>query len=280
MTQRGERRGQYQHSQETSSIHNIFFDYLEPDAQAVHSNDSTTGFGNVRTDFGRINFRLSSNGSVIENIHQSVTDNEVLLRIRLIFGDALTLYAVRRFKIESHDTNSATRLTPMQPSSLRGEIAVDGFFVGKPRPVDFSCTELDLSSIPNGTRALLTAVPSGDFDTTSSAMLYHYPDERELLAAPPHNVSAFPPLCAVGVKLGAGSHAQCSDYYIKGLYRQHTNSSAFHDFSSQLGRARLINTNGFHVVCVSASSKDAGSVFNDGVMTLRFQKKDAKDGRC
>jgi hypothetical protein len=155
-TQRGERRWQYQHSQETSSIHNIFFDYLEPDAQAVRSNDSSTGFGNVRTDFGRINIRFSSDGSVIENIHQSVTDNEVFLRIRLIFGDALTLYAVRRFKIESHDTHAATRLTPMQPSSLRSEIAVDGFFVGKPRPVDFSCTELDLSSIPNGAPHVLS----------------------------------------------------------------------------------------------------------------------------
>ena len=146
--------------------------------------------------------------------------------------------------------------------------------------VRHTCCHSFLLTLAPGTRALLTAVPSGNFDTTSSAMLYNYPDERELLAAPPHNISAFPPLCAVGVKLSAGSHAQCSDYYIKGLYRQHTNSSAFHDFSSQLGRARLINTNGFHVVCVSASSKDAGSVFNDGVMTLRFQKKGAKDGRC
>jgi hypothetical protein len=111
-------------------------------------------------------------------------------------------------------------------------------------------------------------------------MIYHYPDERELLAAPPHNVSAFPPPCTAGVELGSGSHAHCSDYYSKGLYRQHTNSSAFHDFSSVLGHARLINTSGFYVVCVSASSNDAGSVYNDGVMTLRFQKKSANDGRC
>ena len=82
----------------------------------------------------------------------SVSDHEVLLKIRLSFVDALTLYAIRRFKIESYETDVTTRLTPLQPSLQRSNAVVDGYFVGKAKPVDFACTELDLSAMPNGTK--------------------------------------------------------------------------------------------------------------------------------
>ena len=158
-TDRKLRKSLYRNQHYDSSINKVFFDYLEPDAQELSSD------GNI-TEFGRINFHFESNGSVVTNVQeniktinsakhveQSVTDNEVFLRIRLIYGDALTLYAVRRFKIESFETDVATRLTPMQPSSQRRKPVIDGFFTDKiHRPVDFTCTELDLSAMPIGTR--------------------------------------------------------------------------------------------------------------------------------
>ena len=84
--------------------------------------------------------------------------DEVLLNIRLNSTDPITLHAVRRFKIESQDTDVTTRLTPMQPMFMRGE-SVDhhnkwhsiGLDI---KPVDFSCTELDLTSMPNGTNSI------------------------------------------------------------------------------------------------------------------------------
>jgi hypothetical protein len=96
-----------------------------------------------------------SNGSAVHNMQPaqgSVTDDEVILNIRLTFVDALTLYAVRRFKIEAYQTDVTTRITPLQPSLWRSNAVTDGFFVGKTNPVDFSCTEFDLSSIPNGAK--------------------------------------------------------------------------------------------------------------------------------
>jgi hypothetical protein len=131
-------------SHQEGSLNDIFFDYMLPDAQALSAD------GNV-TDFGRIKFHFFSNGSVVNNAHQSVTADEVLLRIRLIFGDAMTVYAVRRLKVGSYDTDVSARLTPMQASSLRSRPVADGFFAAKPRPVDFSCTEFDLSELPSGT---------------------------------------------------------------------------------------------------------------------------------
>ena len=294
-TDRKLRKSQYRNQHYDSSINKDFFDYLEPDAQALSSD------GNV-TEFGRINFHFESNGTVMTNVqesvnsakyvYQSVTDNEVFLRIRLIYGDALTVYAVRRFKIESFETDVTTRLTPMQPSSQRSRPVVDGFFANKPRPVDFTCTELDLSAMPIGTRrtpppppsrhcshspvgtrALLTAVSSGGSDATSSAMFYNYPDNLELHAVEPwRNQSMSIAQCST-------LDNSCSNYYSRALYRQHTNSGAFHDSSPMRGRAHLVNETGVHVVCVSASDKDAGSVVQDGAMVLRFQKKDVKDSR-
>ncbi len=123
-------------------------DVFQPDAQFVNSQD-----GNV-TEYGRLNIQFLSNGTVFHNLQPaqgSVSDSEIILNIRLTFVDSLTLYAVRRVKIESYQNEVTTRLTPMQPSLQRSKAVFDGYFVGKPKPLDFTCTELDLSSIPQGT---------------------------------------------------------------------------------------------------------------------------------
>jgi hypothetical protein len=123
-------------------------DVFQPDVQFVNSQD-----GNV-TEYGRLNIQFLSDGTVAHNLQPaqgSVSDSEVILNIRLTFVDSLTLYSVRRVKIESYQTDVTTRLTPMQPSLQRSNSVTDGFFVGKPKPLDFACTELDLSSIPQGT---------------------------------------------------------------------------------------------------------------------------------
>jgi hypothetical protein len=39
----------------------------------------------------------------------------------------------------------------MQPNVQRRSPVVDGFFVNKSKPIDFTCTEFDLSALPNGT---------------------------------------------------------------------------------------------------------------------------------
>jgi hypothetical protein len=118
---------------------------------------------------------------------------------------------------------------------------------------------------------VLTAVASGGFDVASSVMVYQYSDGEELHRPPPSS----PSVCAVGGQ----SHVQCSSYYSLALHRQHTDSSAFHNFSASLGHAFLVSTPGYYVACVSASEKDAGSVLQDGVTVLRYQKKDDKDSR-
>jgi hypothetical protein len=125
-------------------------DIFQPDAQFVNAQD-----GNV-TEYGRLHIQFLSDGSAVHNMQPaqgSVTDDEVILNIRLTFVDAFTLYAVRRFKIESYQTDVTTRLTPLQPSFRRSNPVFDGFFVGKAKPLDFSCTEFDLSSIPNGAKS-------------------------------------------------------------------------------------------------------------------------------
>ena len=101
------------------------------------------------------------NGTIINKYlyqHVSVNGDEVLLNIRLNSTDPITLHAVRRFKIEPHDTDVTTRLTPMQPMFMRNE-SVDHYnkwhSIGlHVEPIDFSCTELDLTynnMSPNGT---------------------------------------------------------------------------------------------------------------------------------
>jgi hypothetical protein len=51
-----------------------------------------------------------------------------------------------------------TRLTPMQPNVQRRSPVVDGFFVNKSKPIDFTCTEFDLSALPNGTQSSYSAM--------------------------------------------------------------------------------------------------------------------------
>ena len=78
----------------------------------------------------------------------SVTDEEVIIRVKLVAPAALTLYAVHHTKIESHETNFTTMLTPMQPNKQRNS-AVSGGQTNTPlssKPFDFTCTELDISS--------------------------------------------------------------------------------------------------------------------------------------
>ncbi len=110
--------------------------------------------GNI-TEIGRLHIHFLSDGAAVYSMQPDqgrISENEVILNIRLTFVDALTLYAVRRFKIESYQTDVTIRLTPLQPSLFRSNPVVDGFFVGKPKPLDFSCSEFDLSDMLNGTK--------------------------------------------------------------------------------------------------------------------------------
>ncbi len=123
---------------------------------------------------------------------------------------------------------------------------------------------------------MLTSVSSGGIDEDSSTMAYHYySNNYDLLRPAPTTTS----VCTAGTELSAGgqSNPQCSAHYVQSLYRQHTNSGTFRNFSTYLGRAFMVSTSGYYVGCVSASRKDAGSVLQDGVVMLRFQKKEAKD---
>jgi hypothetical protein len=108
-----------------------------------------------RTEYGRIVIDVSSGSSLTHTYdpaHVLVTDDEVFLNITLIKDSTLTLHAIRRFQIESHDTLVTTVLTPMQPNSQRSKPAQPGFgFVGRAIPVDFACMEIDVSSMRIGT---------------------------------------------------------------------------------------------------------------------------------
>ena len=114
-----------------------------------------------RTEYGRIVIHVSSNGSASHNydpLHVRVTDEEVFLNIKLSGKHSvLTLHAVRRIQIESHDRAATSVLTPMQPNLQRSKPVqqdVNGLFAASPKPVDFSCTEIDLSFMTNGTASV------------------------------------------------------------------------------------------------------------------------------
>jgi hypothetical protein len=137
----------------------------------------------------------------------------------------------------------------------------------------FSPTISSHDFIPHaGSRAVLTFVGSGGFDPISGVLFYYYPndnnDERE------RPQPAVPDLC------NTLQHPLCSKYYLHGLYRQHTNSSAFHDFSPFSGKAYLVSSQGYYVGCVSASGRDARSVWQDGVVSVMYLKKDTNDAQC
>jgi len=123
-----------------------------------------------------------------------------------------------------------------------------------------------------GLRAVLTLVGSGGFDPISGVMVYYYPyNNNDELESP---LPAVPVLCNTQP---TQQHPLCSKYYLQGLYRQHTNSSAFHDFSPISGKAFLVSSPGYYVGCVSASGRDASSVWQDGVVSVMYVKKDTKD---
>ena len=95
--------------------------------------------------YGRIQFRSDSGADSRPDDSELVVvnDDEVLLNINVTSGTSvLTLYAVRRFKIQSHEGDSTVALTPMQPNSQRN----------KNHPLDFSCTEFDLNAMPSGAK--------------------------------------------------------------------------------------------------------------------------------
>ena len=127
-------------------------DLLQPDAQAEFSTYYIWNTGifydismSYKQQYGRIQFHSDSSPDSRADDSELVVvnDDEVLLNINVTSGTHnLTLYAVRRFKIQSHEVDSSVALTPMQPNSQRS----------KTHPLDFSCTELDLSALPSGAK--------------------------------------------------------------------------------------------------------------------------------
>jgi hypothetical protein len=113
-----------------------------------------------KQQYGRIHVQTDS-GSVSHQYDSElilVNHEEVLLNISLTTAtNILTLYAVRRFKIQSYEVHSSVVLTPMQPSIQRNNSnsLVDDFFANKTKPLDFSCTELDLSTLSSGAKRAL-----------------------------------------------------------------------------------------------------------------------------
>ena len=126
---------------------------------------------------------------------------------------------------------------------------------------------------------MLTVTSSGGFDDASSTMTYHYNSSDETGPAQKSSCSVGSIIDPQSAQSTVNLLPKCSDYYIKGLYRQHTMPALFRDFSSQLGRAYLVNSPGYYAVCVSAGASDARSVAQDGVMTLRYVRKDVKNTR-
>jgi hypothetical protein len=79
-----------------------------------------------------------------------VTAEEVIINVTLVstFGSAIAFYAVRQTKVEPFESNFSTTLVPMQPNAARGDAAFSTRLSSK--PLDFSCTELDLSAMEMG----------------------------------------------------------------------------------------------------------------------------------
>lgn len=266
----------------TSPNANLF----EPDARAAHG-QSDPNESPYYVEYGRININFTSSGQLFHYYapqHVVLDENSVFFNIVLRSTEnPVTLYAVRRLKIESYQTDFSIDITPMQPNVHRGTPASHGFFANKHKPVDFSCAEIDRSSVTSGTRSVLTVVYSGTFDSTSSMMTYYTPGYDLQGPAPSQ-----PPVCSVehaSVPHSNQSLPQCSDYYRLALYRQHTNSTAFRDFSTYAGKGFLISNPGYYVGCVSAQeyqvTGNARLQRLDGFVTSRFENKGTKDrGVC
>jgi hypothetical protein len=152
---------------ETNGPGQLFF--AQPDGIDVAARNDTkrTEYGRIVIDFhqvphaGEPTGSHTRNGSAVSNydpLHVRVTDEEVFLNIKLSGKHSvLTLHAVRRIQIESHDKAVTSVLTPMQPNLQRSKPVqqdVNGLFAASPKPVDFSCTEIDLSFMTNGTASV------------------------------------------------------------------------------------------------------------------------------
>ena len=102
-------------------------------------------------EYGRIAIAVSPSGQATHQYDPNfvtVTDESVLISVKLVAPAALTLYAVHQTKIQSHETDFTTTLIPMQPNKQRSS-PVSGGQASTPlpfKPLDFSCTELDISS--------------------------------------------------------------------------------------------------------------------------------------
>jgi hypothetical protein len=144
-------------------VNSTLTDLLQPDSNVYFSPyyKEQHGMHGYQVQYGRIHIHIDNDGAVWHE-HDSqlirVTETEVFVNISLTSAtNVLTLYAVRRFKIQSHDVDTTVALTPMQPNAYGSNAVVDGYFTGKHKPVDFTCTELDVSA-SSSTRAVLTIV--------------------------------------------------------------------------------------------------------------------------
>ena len=135
-----------------------------------------------------------------------------------------------------------------------------------------------------GTRSVLTVVYSGTFDSTSSMMTYYTPGYDLQGPAPSQ-----PSVCSIepehtSVPNSNQVLSQCSDYYRLALYRQHTNSTAFREFSTYAGKGFLISNPGYYIGCVSALEYQVPGNARlqrvDGFVTARFENKGSKEGIC
>ncbi len=224
--------------------------------------------GNIT--YGRISIQVSPEGIATHKYSQDlveVTEEEVLINVTFVstFGSAITFYAVHQTKIEPYESDVTTTLIPMPPSAERNKTGFTTALVSK--PLDFTCTELDLSAIATGiqsrsnvhlprpqsfagTRGTLTAISLGGMDHSCSIMHSEYPQRHDVF----------------------NPYAFSFNYYRLGLYRQFTNSSNFRDFSARSGSASLIRSPGFHLVCVAASVADAAHVKHNGAISLRYRQ--------
>jgi len=172
--------------------------------------------------------------------------------------DATTAAEIPTTSIHSEDHHTTAPPATTAPHSLQWLSS---------QPLDFSCTEFDLSE-SYGTRAVLTAVSTGSMDGMLSFMYSYYPERVDFSAPVSRDHTA--PICGPG-------HPPCLSYYANGLRRQFSESSDFQSFRAILGGATIASSPGFHLVCVSASAADARFVKQDGDMMLQYQKKDQKN---
>jgi hypothetical protein len=210
--------------------------------------------------------------------------------------DATTAAEIPTTSILSEDHHSTSPPATTAPHSLQWLSSA---------PLDFSCTEFDLSESNGtaallnynpasvslivrclcwarcamsllhllshplaGTRAVLSAISTGSMDGMLSFMYSYYPERVDFSAPVSRDHTA--PLCGPG-------HPPCLSYYADGLRRQFSESSDFQSFRALLGGATIASSPGFHLVCVSASAADARFVKQDGDMMLQYQKKDQKN---